>query len=94
MTIHKCVQAKEIAEMKKDVQLSRERDILQTQEIHMLKVGIDKVEVKVDKLDAKMDRFIASADQIYVSKHEMNGLREKVENHQAIINRITWAIVL
>jgi len=94
MIQHKCTQENNIKELRKDVQGSKERDILQSEQIAMLKEWIEKIDKKVDKIDLKIDNFIKCADVKYVNKQELEHLKEKVVSHQWIINRITWAIIM
>jgi len=94
MINHKCIQEQNIKEIQRDVQSSKERDILQSEQIAMLKEWIEKIDKKVDKIDLKIDNFIKCADVKYVNKQELEHLKEKVVSHQWIINRITWAIIM
>jgi hypothetical protein len=41
-----------------------------------------------------MTDFIKEIKDNYSTKQETNFLKEKVENHQAIISRISWAVIL
>ena len=94
MMVHKCTQEQKITDLQKAFNESDKRDVLQTEQIIMLKEWIEKIDKKVDKIDTKIDAFICSADIKYVNKQELDHLKEKVENHQWIISRITWAIVM
>lgn len=74
MTTHKCSQENTIKEIQKEVHLSREKDILQSQQIVMLKDWIENIDKKVDKLDLKIDTFIKTLDDKYAKKNSVDRL--------------------
>lgn len=51
-------------------------------------------EVKSDVKDIKKYLFEWWLEEKYTTKSEIKGIEEKVSNHQKIINRITWAIIM
>ncbi len=74
MIQHKCIQEDNIKELRKDVQGSKERDILQSEQIAMLKDGIGKIDLKVDKIDIKIDNLISTLDEKYAKKKSVDRL--------------------
>jgi hypothetical protein len=74
MIQHKCTQEDNIKELRKDVQGSKERDILQSEQIAMLKDGIGKIDLKVDKIDIKIDNLISTLDEKYAKKKSVDRL--------------------
>jgi len=81
-----CLQEQNIKEIQKDVQLSKERDILQTEQIL-------NMNNKLDDLKKTMENFIKEIKDSYVTKHELSNVQEKVRNHESIINKITWTVI-
>ena len=60
-------------------------------------VFMEKLDNLLDKtnwLEKTMTDFIKEIKDNYSTKQETNFLKEKVENHQAIISRISWAVIL
>jgi hypothetical protein len=51
-----CSQEQNLKEIQKDVQLSKERDVLQSEQIINMQKDITNINTKVDKLDIKMDK--------------------------------------
>jgi len=69
-----CTQEKRIDEIQKSLHESDKRDVLQTNEIAMLKDWINKIDLKVDKIDIKLDKFINTLDKEYAKKSSVNRL--------------------
>jgi hypothetical protein len=70
MIAHKCTQAQNIKEIQKDVQISRERDVLQTEQI--LTMQKDVKEIKETLVDIKTT--LNNLDNRYPTRREVQAI--------------------
>jgi len=82
MIQHKCIQEDNIKELRKDVQVSKERDILQTANLKEMQKQLNRVEKNTESITNKLDTFIEKADNKYAQKSDVEKL-----------NKIVWSVI-
>lgn len=87
MTTHQCTKDRAIEAITKAQIESDKRDVLQSNQIL-------NMTDKLNSIDKKLSDFIKDIKTNYSTKLETSNLREKVDSHQSIINRISWAVIL